>query len=212
MKLKIVIFLLIWGLLFYEILFEPVVYDTFFYFLKHQPLLAPFALIFMQVMLSSLMLPCSPLTVFAGILWGFKVGIVYSTLGTVLSSMWSFLLGRHLLRNWFYNKTSLNLILKMQRIIKNYSWKASAIAHMNPIFPGASIGYFFGTSNITLFSFSIGAIVGTFPLQLIMVGFGHLTYGALSQHLDIRLLFCLLFIVIIFIVYRKFVSHLFNLE
>ena len=62
---------------------------------------------------------------------------------------------------------------KIQNLIYKFGWKSSFIAHCNPLFPGSSLGYIFGASNITFFSFVIGASLGTIPLQIIGVVIGN---------------------------------------
>lgn len=209
-KSKFIIFIILWGIICYEILFNASLHKWMFLFLKLHPAITPFILIVTQLFLASFMLPCSPLAVFAGMFWGIKLGLIYSTLATIISSIWCFFLSRYLHKNWFKKETSLSLILKAQELIKKYNWKASAIAHMNPIFPGSSLGYFFGSSDIKLFYYSLGAILGSIPLQVIMVGLGHITYLSLNNYMNIVFFAALLIIISIFCIYKFFGTRIKN--
>ncbi len=171
--LKKIIFSIVWIALFLGILFDLDIRNRLLVSLTNHPVLAPFALVASQVLLASFVLPCSPLTALAGILWGFEFGIFYSTIATIISSLWTFL----------------------------YRWKASMIAHANPVFPGASLGYAFGLSNVSVRSFAFGALVGTLPLQLMMVGIGYLMGRATTNDFDIWLVLVVFGLAIAFIIY-----------
>jgi uncharacterized membrane protein YdjX (TVP38/TMEM64 family) len=68
------------------------------------------------------------------------------------------------------------------------------IAHANPVFPGSSLGYVFGMSEVPVWSYIFGALLGTLPLQLMMVGVGDLTGKLLSGSAS---LWAVLFILIV---------------
>lgn len=80
------------------------------------------------------------------------------------------------------------------------------VAHANPIFPGSSLGYIFGLSDVTFSSFVVGAIMGTLPLQLVLVGIGHMSVETVlgSSNLWTGGLLALLIAALIF--YKKAVA------
>ncbi len=167
-----VVFGLLWVTLFYELLFNPALRETLLAFCKQHTQFAPLVLVAAQLLLASFALPCSPLSVLAGILWGLYLGIVYSTLATIASSVWTFFLGRRFLREGMRGKEPAGWWLTVSRLIERYRWKASMLAHANPVFPGSSLGYVFGASGLEFRSFLLGAILGTLPLQLLTVALG----------------------------------------
>lgn len=175
-------FALIWLALFFELVFDSSVRQAMLSYCVEHPTLAPLALILTQLLLASFALPCSPLTVLAGVLWGFEIGILYATSATILSSLWTFFLGRYAFRNRFKEKMRLSWWPKIFGLVSRYKWKASMIAHANPVFPGSSLGYVFGMSDISALSFFFGAFMGTLPLQLIMVGLGFFTGQTIERH------------------------------
>jgi len=175
-------FAAIWIFIFYQLLFNPEIRVPLLFFCIKHHVLAPFLLVLLQVAFASFALPCSPLTVLAGVLWGFEIGILYATTATIISSMWTFVLGRFVFGKWLKRKVKHNLWLKTMGYIYRYKWKASMIAHANPIFPGSSLGYIFGISNIEFFPFIFGALAGTLPLQLLMVGFGYFTVASIATY------------------------------
>jgi uncharacterized membrane protein YdjX (TVP38/TMEM64 family) len=187
-------FAVIWITLFFELLFDANVRQAMLSYCVQNPLLAPLVLILTQVLLASLALPCSPLTVLAGVLWGFEIGILYATSATMLSSLWTFFLGRFMFRKRFEKQMQFSWGPKIFGLVSRYKWKASMIAHANPVFPGSSLGYVFGMSEVTVRSYIFGALLGTLPLQLMMVGVGDLTRKVFS---DSPSLWGVLFIVIV---------------
>src|SRR6266446_4282734 len=200
--LKKIIFSIVWIALFLGILFDLDIRNRLLVSLTNHPVLAPFALVASQVLLASFVLPCSPLTALAGILWGFEFGIFYSTIATIISSLWTFFLARYVFREWVLKKIrDNNWCLRILRLIDAYRWKASMIAHANPVFPGASLGYAFGLSNVSVRSFAFGALVGTLPLQLMMVGIGYLMGRATTNDFDIWLVLVVFGLAIAFIIY-----------
>lgn len=173
--------LLIWGAVCFEVLLDSGIRASLLSWLTHYPIAAPVILILTQILLASFVLPCSPLALLAGVLWGFGGGILYSTIATVTASLWTFLLARYIFREWISARLGKYWHTSILRLIEEYQWKASLIAHVNPVFPGSSLGYAFGISSISTRSFAFGALMGTLPLQLIMVGIGHLTSTQLDR-------------------------------
>lgn len=167
-------FAALWALLFYFILFDTTTRELLYAFCERNPLWAPAILIAVQLTLATFALPCSPLTVLAGFLWGPLLGLFYSVLATISASFWTFILGRHFLKSWLAETLSGGWPRKIASLIDRHQWKASIIAHANPVFPGSSLGYLFGLSDISLKVFLIGAFLGTLPLQAVATSMGGL--------------------------------------
>jgi uncharacterized membrane protein YdjX (TVP38/TMEM64 family) len=168
----------LWFASFSAFLFNSDMRSSLHAFLLHYPRLAPLLLIVCQIVFASFVLPCSLLTVLAGLLWGFDVAIVYSVIATIAGSLWTFALSRLVLRKWVLLQwVSLQMpsraFQQINALITRYTWRASAIAHANPAFPGSSLGYAFGFTDVSLVSYAIGAILGVLPLQVMLVGLGH---------------------------------------
>jgi uncharacterized membrane protein YdjX (TVP38/TMEM64 family) len=173
-------FLLAWVGLFFTFLFDAEIRGEAYHLLAGHPFLAPLLFVMLQMLFSSLALPCSPLTVSAGMLWGLREGMVYSILATMCASTWTFLLGRYLLRNRLTSLRKSKWYLVMLEMIAKHDWKASLFVYINPVFPSSSLGFAFGVSAISMNSFLLGAFLGTLPLQLAMVAIGEIADGRLG--------------------------------
>ncbi len=166
------IFILLWLFLFITIAKNDNFKENLLSLHLENPFLAPIIFICIQVTLSSLILPCSPITLIAGIIWGLKLGLLISLISTIISSICTFMLGKYFLSNLMGQRDYLGIWNKIQMLIFKYNWKSSFVAHLNPIFPGSSLGYLFGASQISFIPFIVGATLGAIPLQIIGVLIG----------------------------------------
>lgn len=202
--MKLLVFGIVWASAFLELLFDPALREILFHFLSERPFWAPFVLVAAQMLFASLALPCSPLTVLAGLLWGFETGLLYSVFATLLGSIWTFVLGRHVLKRRLSMEGAPKWSRGVMRLIERYGWKASMIAHANPVFPGSTLGYAFGVSSVSMRSFASGALLGTLPLQILMVGVGHLVRSSLGNRPSMWILIWIAIIIFAILAYRKF--------
>jgi uncharacterized membrane protein YdjX (TVP38/TMEM64 family) len=166
-----IVFLCVWLFLFLELITNQNIKNHLLNYCAIHPYSSALILIVLQMTLASFALPCSPLSVTAGTLWNWQLGFLFSTTATLAASIWTFFLGRHVLKNWFIGQQN-QLGFNISQLIEKYDWKASMLAHANPLFPGSTLGYAFGASMIPFKSFLIGVALGTLPLQTIMITLG----------------------------------------
>ncbi len=166
---------LIWGSVFTLFFFLPSTLGVFRWFLETHPVAAPFALVLVQILFATLVFPCSPLTFSAGVLWGLETGLVYSILATVAASTMTFLISRNVfLGSSRIRNISEKHLTSVHNLISKYSWLSVAVAYANPVFPGSSLGYIFGLSEISLGTFVCGVFIGTIPSQIVIIYGGHI--------------------------------------
>ena len=107
--------------------------------------------ILINVILAMFVVPCSPLTFVAVILWGPLIGGLISLLGTASSFVVTFSLSRK-----YGGKIVSLLPERYSNIISHFlknrflgDWKSSFLILLNPLIPAASSGYFFGVTSIS---------------------------------------------------------------
>jgi uncharacterized membrane protein YdjX (TVP38/TMEM64 family) len=198
--------LLAWATLFAFLAANSTLRDLLRDFCESRPILAPMLLVLVQLGLSALVLPCSPVTVLAGLLWGFGWGLVYSTIATLIASLGTFLIARNFVAVKFSGLYDSRVWVKIHELINTHSWRASMLAHINPVLPGSSLGYLFGASAIGVGPYMRGAILGTLPLQLINVGLGH-SFGASLGGFNLQVLLVFLLILVALLLYRFLMPH-----
>ena len=203
LKIFKIALLLIWVILFLSLLTSENIRIFALDFCITNPAAAPLILFITQIIFGLMILPCSPLSAIAGILWGFELGILYSIASSLTASTSTLIVGKIFKNNFFKNGIKNDTFKKIKSLIESYKWMASAIAHANPLFPGSSIGYVFATTNISLKSYILGALIGTVPLQIIIVGIGSLSINW-TLNKDIVIFLFLFILIIIFLFYIKF--------
>jgi len=140
-------------------------------FLTHHMFLSPIVYVMSHVLFAVCLIPCSPMAVIAGALWGKWLGLGISIASAFLSSCTTFGLSRWLLRNkiyafmskryaktdWFLDQT------------KKQGWKFVATVQLNPVAPGSSLGYLFGLTRIEFSVYAFFLLLFMLPLQIILV-------------------------------------------
>ena len=138
-------------------------------------LLSPFLYVVLHVLFAIFLIPCSPMTVIAGVIWGTWLGLSISCLSAVLSSSATFLLSRYFLRHRIYNYLS-KRYAKTDWVLaqtKKHGWKFVASAQLNPAVPGSTLGYLFGLTNIEASTYILYVVIFMLPLQFFLVFAGH---------------------------------------
>lgn len=144
-------------------------------FLAQYPIVAPIIFICIHALMAVLFIPCSPMTLMAGALWGQSYGLIISMIAAIVSSSTTFLLSRsflrdkieHLLISRYPKAASL-----LSRTAK-HDWKIIAVAQMNPMIPASTMGYIFGLCDIPFLRYVLLSGFFFLPLQIMFVVSGH---------------------------------------
>ncbi len=140
-------------------------------FLMQHHVLSPVVYVIVHILLAVCVIPCSPMAVIAGVLWGKWLGLVISMTAAFLSSCTTFFLSRLFLRKKIY-QILLKRYPKTDWFLtqtKKQGWKFVALVQLNPAAPGSTLGYLFGLSDIDFFIYGFFLMVFMLPLQLILV-------------------------------------------
>lgn len=202
------IFIIVWAIIFYSILFNTLFQDSLLIYSNNNKIFAPLLLIGMQTILASFFLPCSVIAVLAGILWGVEIGILYSLLATICASSWTFVIGRYFIKDWNPSINIFSWYAAVVNLINSHNWKASMIAHANPLFPGSSLGYIFGLSKVRYGNFLFGLIIGTLPLQILIVTFGYFSNRVINLSVDYVVMLVLFIVIVSIFLYMKMMPRI----
>lgn len=143
-------------------------------YLEYYPIIAPFLYILIHILLAVFIIPCSPMTVIAGILWGKWLGLIISLFSAYLSTNITFWLSRRFFRKkiyimlrrrypktkWFLEKT------------REHGWKFVAGIQLNPAAPASTLGYLFGLTKISYRAYAALTLIFMIPLQITLVWVG----------------------------------------
>lgn len=143
--------------------------------LSNYPLAAPIVFVAVHIFMAVFFLPCSPMTLMAGALWGGVYGLVISTVAAIASSATTFFLSRSFLhgkieRFLAHRYPKVGELLAQAAV---HDWKIIALSQMNPLIPASTFGYVFGLSQITSKRYLSFSLIFMFPLQFLFVMTGY---------------------------------------
>jgi uncharacterized membrane protein YdjX (TVP38/TMEM64 family) len=121
-----------------------------------------------------LMIPASILTVGAGLLYGPFWGVVIVSPASVVSATISFVLGRHVLRQYIKSRIHLKTFNAVDRAIGRAGGKIVFLLRLSPIFPFALLNYSLGLTSIPLRAFVLASFLGMLPGTILHVYVGSL--------------------------------------
>ncbi len=122
-------------------------------YLRQYPTLAPFIFMLIYALMITLLLPTLPLNLAAGFLWGSLFGCVLSIVAATLGASLSFLLARHLGRDFLEERFTNRAWRRLRHEIDRQDWKAVAFTRINPVFPFGPLNYYFGLTSISFARF-----------------------------------------------------------
>lgn len=147
------------------------IFDWLQIFLTQHSFLAPILYTIFHIIFAVCIIPCSPMAVIAGILWGKWLGLTISIISAFLASSTTFWLARIFFRKKIYNFLS-KRYKKTDWFLeqtKKHGWKFVATIQLNPAAPGSTLGYIFGLTNISFPIYAFFLLIFMLPLQIILV-------------------------------------------
>lgn len=148
-----------------------VYYEWLHHNLALHPILAPLLYVLTHVLFAVCCIPCSPMAVIAGALWGKWLGFMISVFAAFFSSCSTFWLSRWLFKDRIYRFLS-KRYTKMDWFLaqtQKHGWKFVASVQLNPAAPGSTLGYLFGLTGIDFSVYAFFLMVFMLPLQVLLV-------------------------------------------
>ncbi|MEK7200679.1 MAG: TVP38/TMEM64 family protein [Patescibacteria group bacterium] len=178
-KLQRIIFvsflvLIIGSLLVYEILGSGFDSGQARQYLKEFGIWMPLIFIVFYT-IGTIFIPSTPFMAIAGILFGFKYGLLYTVIGGFLSSIIVFSISRNLGRkraeNLLENKYLKYVDKYNKRLEKDGIWDL-IILRNTPIMPFNILNVLMGMSKIKTENYILGTVIGLIPTNILTVYFG----------------------------------------
>lgn len=173
--------------------------------LFNHPLAAPIVFIGVHTVMAVFFLPCSPMTLMAGALWGSTYGLVVSICAAMVSSATTFLLSR----SFLHGKIERFLVHRYPKVAEllvqaaAHDWKLIAVSQLNPLMPSSTMGYAFGLSRVTLTRYLLFSGIFMLPLQALFVMTGHSVTSLFTSDGQWGVALALIFLVAIFLLISK---------
>lgn len=177
-KYAFVLFVLaiITALCLYLILKDQISLNEFRAGLSHYGVLAPTIFILFYTV-ATIFIPSTPFMALAGILFGFKYGLLYTTIGGFLSAILVFGISRKLGKDWvdqILRNKYLNLIQKYNKRLEKGGVADLILLRVAPIMPFNVLNILMGISRISLQNYILGTLLGLLPSNVLAVYFGAL--------------------------------------
>lgn len=148
-------------------------------FVHQQGMLAPLIFIFIYTIGPVFLMPITPLSAAAGLLFGPVWGTVYSVIGATSGASATFFVSRYLLKDLIAKKTSPKIMYVQDRVEKE-GWKFIFLARITPFFPFNLQNYFFGVTKIRFITFLWASALSLIPGAFVYVYIGSAGKAALS--------------------------------
>ena len=145
-------------------------------FLKDFGILAPLIFIVLYT-IGIFFIPATPFMVAAGILFGFKYGLIYTFIGGFLSSTIIFYISRKLGKEWVEKILEYKYLKHLNEYNKRLETGAIwdvIILRVTPIMPFNALNILLGVSKIKTKDYIIGTILGIIPTNVLTVYLGTL--------------------------------------
>ncbi len=132
----------------------------------------PVAFILIYIAAVVLFIPASILTLGAGVVFGLGEGALWVLLAANIAADLTFLLGRHIARNWIAHKMEASPKFKaIDEAVARDGWKIVALIRLAPVFPFSPMSYGFGLTRVPFWSYAL-ANLAMIPGTVMYVYFG----------------------------------------
>lgn len=129
----------------------------------------PFIFLLVWAIVPTLFLPCLPLTLAGGVLFGPVWGVVYTTIGATAGASLAFLVARYLARDWVAVKISGSRLTHLDEKVAQHGWKIVAFTRLIPVLPFFVVNYAFGLTRITFLPYAIATFFAMLPWTIAFV-------------------------------------------
>jgi uncharacterized membrane protein YdjX (TVP38/TMEM64 family) len=140
---------------------------------------------FIYVMCVIAALPCLPLNLLAGFLWGGILGGVYTTVAVTIGGWISFVVARTLigqvLAERFQNKWT--KIIKKE--FEENGWKFVAFMRINPIIPTGLLNYALGLTSLSNIVFLLITFIFLLPPSIAVAHIGYTLQTFMVERMDV---------------------------
>ena len=135
----------------------------------------PIAFLLVYVAATVLLLPGIILTLGAGFVFGLGWGTVLVSVSSTLGATASFLVGRHLARDWVAGKMrAYPRFAAVDEAVASEGWKIVGLTRLSPVFPFNLLNYAFGITQVKVRHYVLASWLGMLPGTILYVYIGSL--------------------------------------
>lgn len=133
--------------------------------------LAPLIYLLAHMVASLVFVPRTFLAVAAGLLFGTIGGFVWASIGSTLGAVAGFLLARYV-NSGLVEPESMPKLGPLLVKAETGGWRAVAALRLIPVIPQPLTNYGLGLTRLSLWSYTLGTLIGSVPMTVAYVEFG----------------------------------------
>lgn len=137
-------------------------------FIAPYGLWGPAVLLLLWVIVPVLFLPCLPLTIAGGVLFGPFWGVVYTSIGSTAGASLAFLVARYLARDWVAAKISGSRFSHLDEKVAQHGWKIVALTRLL-LLPYFLLNYAFGLTRVPFLHYALATFFAMLPVTIALV-------------------------------------------
>tara|TARA_B100002051_G_C16677211_1_gene607742 strand:+ start:355 stop:1080 length:726 start_codon:yes stop_codon:yes gene_type:complete len=112
--------------------------------------------------------------IISGYIFGLRDGLILTMIGNIISGIFSFYVSKYyinkrilrFINKSYYLKDFKNIIVK-ERNISDYEWfKLVVFSRLSPMYSFQIISYYWGVTDVPLYIFILGSIIGSLPISI----------------------------------------------
>ena len=150
---------------------------------------APLLCILLNALFTVLILPTTLVVVLVALLFGVWKGLAICLAGLGLGMAGSFLLARHVVRDWLERRIGdTKLYRRLEENMRRDGWQLVLFMRLLPITPYSFLNYAFGLTGISFGRYFLASLVGIVPNVLALLWTAHAAGELASGRMDWRIL------------------------
>lgn len=165
----------------------------------------PLMFLTLWAIVPTLFLPCLPLTLAGGILFGPFWGVVYTSFGSTLGASLAFLVARYLARDWVAAKIWGTRLSHLDEKVARHGWKIVALTRLL-LLPYFLVNYAFGLTRIAFLPYVLATFFGMLPVTIALVYFSSHIWDILKGNISSGLIIGVILIALVSllpVIYKK---------
>ncbi len=143
-----------------------------------------------------LFLPCLPLTIAGGLLFGPIWGVVYASFGSTVGASLAFLVARYLARDFVAAKISDTRLAHLDDRVARHGWKIVALSRLL-LLPYFILNYAFGLTRVSFLHYTVATFFSMLPGIIAFVLLSSNLVGLLKGQVSIWLIIGVILVAVV---------------
>lgn len=153
--------------------------------------LAPIIFLILCVIRPIILLPIGLFSVLGGLLFGSLKGTIYTVIGSTIGSIIAYYLARYWGREWVESLLN-GKFKKIDSKFREKGFTVTFLMRVIPILPCDVVSYICGLSDIDIFKYTAGTIIGIIPGTFVYSNFGSSLHNVYSRQFILSIVFLIL--------------------